>query len=99
MNAKFMAFENVPSTSNASMDQDEAVKNTVEMKSNQYLDYKYQSNRVHDGAATSTELSNIVYGAVGVETEEGDVNLKEKTKKDVRLRKFIYKNGKQFKSI
>lgn len=98
MASKFMAFENVASTSSASMDRDE-VGERIEMNTNQYPNY--QSNQAHGDAATSAESSNT-YGAVGAETGEEDDsndNLEEKTEKDVGYRKFFYNNSEQFKSI
>lgn len=91
-----MAFENVASTSSASIDRDE-VGERIEMNTNQYPNY--QSNQAHGDAATSAESSNA-YGAVGADTGDEEIdNLEEKTEKDVGYRKFIYNNSEQLKSI
>lgn len=93
-----MAFENVASTSSASMNQEEDAER-IEMNTSQYPNY--QSNQMHGGVPTSAESSNT-YGAVGAEVgEEDDLNdnLEEKMDKDVGYRKFLYNNSEQFKSI
>lgn len=86
-----MAFENVASTSSASIDQDEAGER-IEMNSSQYPNYQ-TNHQMHDGAESSN-----AYGG-GAETGEEDENFKEETEKDVGYRKFIYNNSEQFKCI
>lgn len=94
MASKFMAFENVASTSSASMDQDEAGER-IEMNSSQYPNYQ-TNHQMHDGA----ESTNTYGGGDGsAETGEEDDNFKEETEKDVGYRKFIYNNSEQFKCI
>lgn len=95
MASKFMAFENVASTSSASLDQD-GVGERIEMNSNQYPNYQ-SNNQMDDGVDSSN-----TYGGGGAEAAEEDdlnENFEEKTEKDVGYRKFIYNNSEQFKSI
>lgn len=91
MASKFMAFENVASTSSASMDNSEDTNGEhIEMNSGLYPNY--QSNQSH----TMTNVSNP-YGAV--DEDDNDENLDEKPDDNVGYRKFIYNNSEQFKSI
>lgn len=93
-----MAFENVASTSSASMYRDEGAER-IEMNTNQYPNY--HSNQIYGGEADTAESSNT-YGVAGTELgAEDDLNdnLDEKIDNDVGYRKFIYNNSEQFKSI
>lgn len=102
MASKFMAFENVASTSSASMDQDDGGER-IEMNASQYPNYQ-SNHQMHDGAATSADSSHTygeggVGGAVTAEEDDLNENFEEKTEKDLGYRKFIYNNSEQFKSI
>lgn len=95
MASKFMAFENVASTS--SMDQD-GVGERIEMSTSQYPNYQ-SNHEMHDGAAPD---GNTYGGRGAPETAEEDdlnENFEEKTEKDVGYRKFLFSNSEQFKSI
>lgn len=104
MASKFMAFENVASTSSASMDEDVAGER-IEMNTSQYPNYQ-TNHQMHDGAESSNTYGDGVSGGGsgggGAETCEQDdlnENFQEKTEKDVGYRKFIYNNSEQFKCI
>lgn len=96
MASKFMAFENVASTSaegvNTQVTYDDE-NERIEMNVNQYPSYQsYQSNH-------TAPVEPSPYGAVDGEEDDLNESFEEKTDNNVGYRKFIYNNSEQFKSI
>lgn len=87
-----MAFENVASTSSASIDNyEDGEHERIEMNATQYPNY--QSNQNHETANDPNP-----YGAVDADDDLNE-NFEEKLDENVGYRKFIYNNSEQFKSI
>lgn len=95
MASKFMAFENVASTSAATPATTQITYNEenerIEMNVNQFPNYQSNQNQ-------SMPIETGPYGAVD-EDDDLNENFEEKSNKNVGYRQFIYNNSEQFKSI
>lgn len=106
MSAKFMAFENEPSTSNPFRDSDNANGERIEMNTHRYPNYQSSGEQqlqfgIED-VATTEASSASPYGVVDENADEDDMTddmVEKESRKNVGYRKFIANNCEQFKSI